>query len=146
MNQVIENFLNEKKLILIGVSSRKEKFGNIVYKELSERGYEIFPVNKSLESYDNKKCYQSVELLPAGINVAIISAKSPVAKIAVTSLIEKDIKKIWFLKGSFPDGIEKQLEDNNVEYIKDKCILMYAEPVKSIHAFHRFCAKLFGKY
>jgi hypothetical protein len=35
---------------------------------------------------------------------------------------------------------------NNIETISRECILMFLEPVKSVHALHRMFKKLVGRY
>lgn len=35
---------------------------------------------------------------------------------------------------------------NGINVIAGECIMMYAEPVKSIHSFHRWINKLVGRY
>ena len=40
----------------------------------------------------------------------------------------------------------KIAKENNVPVIFKKCMYMFAEPVGSIHKFHRYCVKAFGAY
>lgn len=146
MNELINSFIEEKKLALIGISSKKEKFGNVVLKELKEKGFEIYPVGTNISEFEGSKVYNKVEDLPTGINYALISVGKEKTESVLNDLIKKDIKNIWFLRGSYDQKFETLLKESNCKYIINKCILMYAEPVKSIHAFHKFLANLFGKY
>lgn len=146
MNELINSFMEEKKLALIGVSSKKEKFGNVVLKELKEKGFEIYPVGSNISEFEGNKVYNSIDDLPEGINYALISVAKEKSEPIVKDLIKKEIKNIWFLRGSYDPKFETLLKESNCNYIFNKCILMYAEPVKSVHAFHRFLVKLFGKY
>ncbi len=45
MDTTIENFIQGKNLALVGFSRSGKKFGNIAYKELTERGYQVYPVH-----------------------------------------------------------------------------------------------------
>lgn len=55
------------------------------------------------------------------------------------------IKAVWFQQGSSSDEAVKFCEENNISFVKDECILMFAEPVKSVHKFHRWLWKILGK-
>lgn len=146
MKELINSFIEEKKIALIGISSKKEKFGNAVLKELKEKGFEIYPVGTNISEFEGSKVYNSIDDLPEGINFALISVAKEKSELIVKDLIKKEIKNIWFLRGSYDQKFETLLKESNCNYIVNKCILMYAEPVKSIHAFHRCLVKLFGKY
>ena len=41
----IKNFMSQKRIILFGASRSGKKFGNAVLKEMSGKGYQIFPVH-----------------------------------------------------------------------------------------------------
>ena len=43
--KIVEEFLTQKKIAVVGVSRKKTKFGNAIYKELRQKGYNVFPVN-----------------------------------------------------------------------------------------------------
>lgn len=37
-------------------------------------------------------------------------------------------------------------KENKIDYVSGECIMMFSEPVQSIHRFHRGIWKLIGKY
>ena len=59
---------------------------------------------------------------------------------------EAGIKKIWMQQGSESPKAIKFCKENGIELVEGECIMMFSEPVKSIHKFHRGLNKLFGKY
>ena len=50
MNTIIEKFVSDKNIALIGVSSDKKKFGNMLLLELTKKGYTVFPVHPIIRS------------------------------------------------------------------------------------------------
>jgi len=38
------------------------------------------------------------------------------------------------------------VKDLGLSAVSGKCIMMYAQPVTSVHSWHKFFAKLFGQY
>ena len=56
----IKNFLNLKKVAVIGMSRTESKAAHFVPKYLSENGFDIIPVNPNSNEILNKKCYKKI--------------------------------------------------------------------------------------
>lgn len=41
-----------------------KKFGNMAYKELKDRDYQVYPVHPEAEQINDKKCFESLDSLP----------------------------------------------------------------------------------
>jgi predicted CoA-binding protein len=61
---LIDDFLAQRTLAVVGVSRKAEKFGNMVYRELKAKGYRVFAVNPRTESVAGERCYPSLSALP----------------------------------------------------------------------------------
>lgn len=141
----IDSFLDGKKLAIAGVSRNPKKFGYHVIEGLTKNGYSVLPVNPNADEILGIKCYGRVEDLPDDISsLLILTPKHETDKVLV-SAIKKGIKNIWIQQGaSSPDSL-KIAEDYEKAIIHGKCIFMFAEPVGSIHKFHKTLVKLFGE-
>ena len=64
----------------------------------------------------------------------------------IPDLVKHKIQQVWLQQGSDSPEVIQQLKDNKIEIISHECILMFIEPVKSIHRFHRWIWKIAGKY
>ena len=142
--KAIESFLSTKKIAVAGVSRDTKKFGYSVYKELTEKGFDIYPINPNTDKVGGIPCFQSVSALPSDIrNLLIITPKSQTAGV-VEEAVSKGISGIWIQRMSDTPEAIKLAQENNVNLISKECILMWAEPVKSIHKFHRTVKRFFG--
>lgn len=140
----IDLFLESKKIAVAGVS-RNKKFGNVLYKHLSEYDFDVVPVNPHLDEFEGVKCYKSIVEVES-CDAILISINKEKSADLVKDAISKGISNIWFQSGSVSEEAIKLCEENNINYIPDECIIMYTEPVKGLHSFHRFIVKLIGKY
>jgi len=52
----IEEFMSQKNIAIAGVSRKKQKFGNAIYKEMVKKGFNVFSVNPNLDEYEGKEC------------------------------------------------------------------------------------------
>ncbi|MBN2486001.1 MAG: CoA-binding protein [Bacteroidales bacterium] len=141
----IDNFFRPRQIAIAGVSRNEKKFGNMVFKELLAKGFGVIPINPNATSIDGHQCYPSVELLPGGIDSILITTPKDQTDEILRQSIKKGIPNIWVQQMSETENTLKIAEDYNTEIIFDKCIFMFAYPVKGIHKFHRTMAKIFGK-
>jgi predicted CoA-binding protein len=58
----------------------------------------------------------------------------------------KGIRHIWLQQGSADKAVLTNIRNIQSNIISGQCILMFNEPVKGIHGFHRWLKKSFGKF
>ena len=141
----VYKFLNCKKFAIVGVSRNEKKFGNIVYKELRKKNYNILPVNPYMDTYNGEKCYKSINELPSDVEALIVVTKPDITLPIVKDAIEKGIKHIFLQKGAQHSEAVEYAEENNVNIIQKQCIMMFANP-SGFHKFHRSLVKFFGLF
>ncbi len=142
---LVEDFLNQKKIAIVGVSHNKRKFGNSIYSELKKNGYRIFPVNPQMNEIDGDKCYPSLSSLPEEIDSLIISVAPDKTMTVVKEAKNAGMKKIWIQRGSQSQEAVQYCNENNISFVSGECILMFAEPAMFIHRAHRWINKISGK-
>ncbi|MDX1700639.1 MAG: CoA-binding protein [Melioribacteraceae bacterium] len=141
----VEEFIGIKDLAIVGVSRKGGKFGNIIYKELKKKGYNTFGVNPKLDTIDGDKCYSSLKELEGKVH-GVVNVVSPTqTKSVVEEANAIGLKNIWMQQGSESKEAIEYCKENGMNEIHKECILMFAEPVKSIHGFHRWIWKILGK-
>ena len=64
---------------------------------------------------------------------------------AVQHVIKANIRRVRIQQGSESKSAIQLCDENGITAIHGECVLMFAEPVKSFHAFHRWIWKLLGK-
>ncbi len=146
MEQKVQDFLLAKRLAIVGVSHNPQKFGSAIYTDLKGRGFEVYGVNPTLDMIGGDKCYASLADVAGKVDGVVISVPPQKAAQAIRDAAAVGITKIWLQQGAQSLETAKAAREVGVTPVEGKCILMYAGEVKSIHAFHKFFAKLFGQY
>jgi predicted CoA-binding protein len=144
MNSIIEEFIQSKRLAVVGVSSSPQKFGNMLYKELKQRGYQVFAVHPKLEKTDGDRCYPNLTALQGTVDGVVINTKPERAVEVLREAGQIGLKRAWLQQGSGSVEAERVAKELGISIVTGKCILMYAQPVRSFHKVHRFFAKIFG--
>ena len=142
----INMFLQQPEIAVVGVSRNKNKFGSTVYQTLKKRGKNVIPVNPHMVDFSGDKCYSDVETLPGHVKAVFVSTPPETTLKIVERAYKKGIKHLWLQQGSTNDEVITYLKGKNINYVSDRCILMFAEPVGSFHKIHRFLSKLTGNF
>ncbi len=136
----IDEFLSHKKLALLRWSSAVPVVGGRLDEELTPKGYEISVVY--LQEGDSGPRLGG---LTDKVDGVIIATPKKECLRAAQEAVDAKMPRVWIQNGcQSPEGVAL-LEEHGIPVVSNACVMMYAEPVKSVHAFHRWLAKLFGK-
>src|SRR6266496_4146832 len=61
--QIIQDFLGQKRLAVVGVSRQPKDFSLALFRELRKRGYEAVPVNPATEEIDEQPCFARLQAI-----------------------------------------------------------------------------------
>ena len=143
--KIVDGFLLQRKIAVVGVSRKKTKFGNAIYKELKQKGYNVFPINPHINTFEGDNCYPDLLSLPEKIDAVVINVPSVQTEKVVREAKEAGINKVWLQQGSQSENAVKFCEENGIEYVSNECILMFAHPSAFIHRAHRWIWGVLGK-
>jgi len=145
MDEIIQNFISSKNIAIVGASNRRMKFGNIAYRSLKKKGYNVYPVNPNQETIGGDRCYPNLLFVPEDVEAVVVVIPPEKAIGLVDKALKMNIDKMWFQRGADFSNLASKAEKAGIRTVSGKCILMYAPPVKGIHAVHRFFSNFFNK-
>ncbi len=141
----VEDFVSQRTLAVVGVSSSGKKFGNAACRDLRAKGYRMIPVHPTAESIDGERCYASLSELPEPVGGVLIVVPPAETKKVVREAAEAGIRRIWMQQGAQSAAAIQFCEDQGLSVVHNECILMFAEPVRGGHRLHRFVWRVLGK-
>lgn len=141
----LNQFFNTDKIAIYGLSRSGKGFSNTVMKELTKKDFKCFGINPNGGEVDGTKIYKNAGEITEVLDSSIMIVPKGNSFDAVKDAVASGVKSVWLQQGSETKEAIKYCEENNVNCIYDECILMYAEPVESIHKFHKWIWKLIGK-
>ena len=118
-----------KKIVLVGASNNREKYGNKILKDLVEKWYTVFPINPKEEEIEWIKAYKSLEkFISYNLDFDVINfvvRPSIVLKDLQINLEKIKDKKIWCQPWASDDEVIRFLYENNFkDYIVNSCIML----------------------
>lgn len=144
--EAIDRFFGSKCYAIAGVSRNSQKTGTAFFMEMLGKGFKVVGVNPHMKELSEQPCYPNVDALPEEVD-ALITTVKPEQTLSIVKAAEgKGIKNIWMQQGSQSAEAIAFCQEKGMNLIYKECLMMYCEPVESIHKFHRGIKKLFGGY
>ena len=137
---MVDEFFAQERLGLMRPSRSAKVRGCSIDKEMLAKGYNVSVVY--LDEADTPEKLRDDDGPIGGLMIAVPPAQ---AEKAVQQAVDAGIPRIWLQEGSDSPAALQLGEAEGLSVIHGECILMFAEPVKSFHAFHRWIWKLLGK-
>ena len=145
MDKIVENFVQGKRVAVIGASRSGSKFGNSVVKELKERGYQVFVVHPEAQEIGGERCYPNLTALQGQVDGVWVCVPPSSAASVLREAVQAGMGNIWLQQGAESPEVLSVAEELGVQPVFGKCILMYAQPVTGFHRWHRGFQKLIGR-
>lgn len=141
----VQEFLAQETLAVVGASRDTSKFGNMVYRELKAKGYQVFPINPNADKIEGDPCYPSLSALPAPVSGVLIVVPPAETEKVVREAAEAGIPRVWMQQGAESEAAIQFCNEHGISAIHGECIMMFAEPTAFYHRFHRWVWGALGK-
>lgn len=114
MQDAIKEFMEQKRFAIVGATDNPEKYGNIIFKNLKDRGYEVYPVNPKLEELEGTPVYHTLSDIPVKVDVVDFVVPPAVTEEILKECSRLGLKRIWLQPGSESEDAIKYCEDNDM--------------------------------
>lgn len=155
IDNMVKDFLAQRRIAVVGVSDRRDTGCNLTYNKFKEAGYQVFPVNPRISSYDGGPCYSDLKSIPEKPDAVFILASPKVTEQIVQQCVELGIKHVWMhcMMGTKPglaasmtsvsqDAVET-CKANGIAVIPGSCPNQFLKPDFG-HAMMRGLWRAFG--
>jgi len=122
-DEQIRKFYSLKNIAVVGMSKNPEKAAYYVPKYLSDRGYNIMPVNPTSDEIMGKKCYHEINEVNEPIDIVDVFRPSDQVMSVVEEAIKKKPKVIWLQEGIHNQEAEELVRKAGIEVVFNRCML-----------------------
>lgn len=95
IDDLVQDFLAQKKIAVVGVSDRRETGCNMAYKKLRDNGYEVYAVNPRIQQFEGATCYPDLKAIPEKPDAVFILTSPQVTDEVIQQCVELGIKHVW---------------------------------------------------
>ena len=113
------------RIALVGASNDPSKFGNRIYQNLRNKGYNIIPINPKEKKIEGDKAYASIDMMDSLPDIVNFVVPPQIAIKVAQKAIDLGITHLWFQPGSESDELEELLRKNHgIKYLINSCIMV----------------------
>ncbi len=147
VKDAVNDFLAQRRIAVAGVSRAAAGHGgNVVYKRLRDRGYQVFAVNPNADSVEGDVCYRDLASIPGGVDAVVIATNASASESVVEECARLGIRRVWMHHfmgpGSVSDAATKAGRTAGMSVIAGGCPLMFDPTADFGHKCMRFFTRI----
>jgi predicted CoA-binding protein len=140
IDTLVQDFLDQNKIAVVGVSDKRETGCNLAYRKLKEAGYAVSAVNPRLTSFEGDPCYPDLKSIPEKPEAVFILTNPRITEDIVQQCVDLGIPRVWMhcLMGTKPglaanmtsvsqDAV-RMCRENGIEVIPGSCPNQFLKP------------------
>ncbi|WRP04677.1 CoA-binding protein [Rossellomorea aquimaris] len=121
--QEIGNILNQsKRIAVIGLSDNPARTSYMVSKAMQDQGYEIIPVNPTIDAALGVKAVSSLKEIEGPIDIVNVFRRSEFLPQIAEEFHEIDSNVFWAQQGVMNEEAYRFLKERGYTVIMDRCI------------------------
>jgi predicted CoA-binding protein len=119
----IREILSLKNVAVVGMSKNEEKAANYVPHYLIKQGYNVIPVNPTVDKILERKSYVNLQDIEQQIDIVDVFRPSDQVLPVVQEAIKKKPKVIWLQEGIHNEEAEALAKKAGIEIVFNRCML-----------------------
>jgi hypothetical protein len=124
MQDLIKEFMTQKRFAVVGATDNPEKYGHQIFKNLKSRGYEVYPVNPKLKELEGTSCYASLADIPIKVDVVDFVVPPGVTEEILKECKELGLSRIWLQPGSESEAAIAFCHKNSLKVVHGVCVML----------------------
>ena len=118
----IREILSLKQVAVVGMSKNPYKAAHYVPKYISEHGFNVIPINPTVDKLLGKKCYSSISDVDEQIDIVNVFRPSDQVLPVIKDAIKKKPKVIWLQEGIHNEDAEELARKEGIKVIFNRCM------------------------
>ena len=126
MSNIKEILGKYKSIAMIGVSNDPTKASTIVMKYMQKYGFKVFPVNPKAKGQKilGEEVFEKITDIKDTVDIVDVFRPSKEALDIAKDTVSIKAKVLWLQLGIKSEEAKKIVEENEIEYVEDKCTKM----------------------
>lgn len=124
MQELIQEFMKQKKFAVVGATDNPQKYGNQIVKNLKSRGYEVYPVNPRLKELEGFRCYSTLADVPVKVDVVDFVVPPEATEEILRQCKKLKLNRIWLQPGSESEKAIAFCHENNLKVVHSVCVML----------------------
>jgi uncharacterized protein len=141
--EIIDRFLAQDHLAVVGVTEDPQQFANAVYRHLRDAGRTLYPVNVTVDdlTIEGDLAYRSLADVPDPVDGVVVMVSAAKAAAVVREAVDRGIPRVWLHRGVGQGAVSDEAvalcHEHGIEVVDGACPFMFGDAVHGIHRLHR---------
>jgi predicted CoA-binding protein len=122
--QAMQQMFAAKRIAVVGLSDNPGKPSHYVSEYLLNQGYDIAPVNPTVEEVMGRKCYSALEEVPRPIDVVLVFRRSELCADVARQAIAVGAKGVWLQSGIRNEEARRITQAAGAAFVQDRCMMV----------------------
>lgn len=111
-----------KRIAVVGLSANPEKTSHMIAKAMQEAGYEIIPVNPTVDEVLGVKAVKNLKEIEGHVDIVNVFRRSEYLLDVAKEFVQIDADVFWAQLGLVNEEAYKFLKEKGYTVIMDRCI------------------------
>jgi hypothetical protein len=146
----IQDFLRQKRLAFVGVSSRPTNFSRALFREFRARGYDAIPVHPGVTEIEGQKCFARLRDIDPPPDGALLLTAPGVTNQVVRDCAEAGIGRVWMYRARGTGAVSAEAISfcaaHGISVVPGECPFMFLPGASRFHRLHGLVRKITFSY
>lgn len=147
----IHDFLAQHRIALVGLSRNPKDFSRLVFREMSQRGYDMVAVNPAAAGeLEGRRCFARVQEVDPPPAAALIMTAPDETERVVRDCAQAGVRQVWMHRGGGQGAVSEEAvnfcRQQGMRLVEGHCPLMFLPATPLFHHVHGFILRLLGRY
>ena len=146
---IIQDFLAQKRIAIVGVSRDPKDFSASLFQEFVKRGYDVVPVNPNAPEVLGKRSFSRVQQIQPPVDAVLLMTSHEVSEAVVADCSQAGVQRIWMYRATAAGAVSPKAVDfcreHGIRVVPGECPFMFL-PGNGFHAIHGFIRRIVGSY
>ncbi len=148
--ETIQDFLGQKRLAFVGVSSHPTEFSRTLFREFRARGYDAIPVHPGMAEIDGQRCFAQLREIDPPPDGALLLTSPGVTDQVVRECAEAGISRVWMYRAGGAGAVSADAvafcAEHQISVVPGECPFLFLPGAQWFHRLHGFVKKITGSY
>lgn len=144
----VEDFLDQKRIAVAGVSRDSKQPANLIYRTLLKAGHEVFAVNPNADEVEGGACYHDLKSIPGGVDAVVVATPPEAAMSVASECADLNVSRVWmhrsFGTGSVSSAAVDFCREHGIGVIAGGCPMMFVPGADVGHKCMRWILSVTG--
>ncbi|HZG61788.1 MAG TPA: CoA-binding protein [Anoxybacillus sp.] len=120
--EIAEILQKAKRIAVVGLSNNPERTSYMVAKAMKDAGYEIIPVNPTIDEWEGVKAVKTLKDIDGHVDIVNVFRRSEHLPEIAREFVEIDADVFWAQLGVVNEEAYEFLKEKGYTVVMDRCI------------------------